>query len=69
MQPADLEAIRLQLGLSKPAFARALGISRSQLANYLAGSWRGTGRPAPIPLTVELAARYLAQPTSGPKEN
>jgi transcriptional regulator with XRE-family HTH domain len=67
MSPADLITIRETLGLSKAEFARRLGISRSLLYSYETGQERHTGRPAPIPLTVELAVRYL-QLSTPPKE-
>jgi transcriptional regulator with XRE-family HTH domain len=60
MTAAELTALRECLGLSRAELARRLGISRSQLHNYERGRDRGTGRPCPIPLTVELACRALA---------
>ena len=71
MTAAELTALREHAGLYRAELARRLGISRSQLHNYERGRDRGTGRPCPIPLTVELACRALAGslPAKDPNSN
>jgi transcriptional regulator with XRE-family HTH domain len=59
MTGTELRATRERLGMTQAALASALDISVSQLGNFERGTHRQTGRPCPIPRTVELAVRYL----------
>ena len=53
MTPAAFTSWRLSLSLSVDAAAEALGISRSTIQRYEAGT-------LPIPVSVALATRYLS---------
>jgi transcriptional regulator with XRE-family HTH domain len=49
------------MGLSQQAAADLLGISKSSIELYERGTRRDDGRPALIPITVDLACKYLEQ--------
>jgi transcriptional regulator with XRE-family HTH domain len=59
MNGTEHRAARERMGMTQQSLATTLGISRSQLGNFERGTHRQTGRPCPIPRTVELAVRYL----------
>lgn len=61
MTGAEFRAWRESLGFSQKRAAEALGISVSRIADYENGTKRGTDRPAPVPLVVELACAELAR--------
>ena len=61
MTSGDLRAWRVRHYLSRPALARALGISVSRLVDYETGVTRGRNTPAPIPRLLELALKGLEQ--------
>lgn len=52
MTPASFTAWRATLGLSQAEAANSLGVVKSTIQRYEAGS-------LPIPLAVQLATRYL----------
>lgn len=55
MTAAELRAFRLRLGLTQPALAEALGVSRSRIADYESGGPRAQA----IPRVVELACAAI----------
>ena len=60
MTPQELIAFRKHLGWSLATLSRHIGITPSRLADYETGHTRGKVRkPAPIPLVVELACKWL----------
>jgi transcriptional regulator with XRE-family HTH domain len=59
MTGAELRALRMSRGLSQTAFARHLGISRSQLQNYEDEYNRQRGCRMEVPQIVVLASRWL----------
>ena len=60
MTPQELKAYRKRLGWSREELARRLDVSPSRLMDYELGHTRtATPRPAPIPIVVELACRWL----------
>lgn len=60
MTGAEMRAWRERLGYTRRGAADALGLSESQLADYEAGTKRGTARPALIPRHVALACAAVA---------
>jgi DNA-binding XRE family transcriptional regulator len=58
---AEFKIWRERLGLSQPAAADALGVSKGSIELYERGSRRDDNRHVEIPVTVELSCKYLAQ--------
>lgn len=58
MTPERFTSHQERLGMSRAAFARALGINKDTATAYAQGRWRNN-KPAPIPLTVRLAISAL----------
>lgn len=54
MTARDFVALHQQLGISRAALCRAIGISPNAGTAYARGHWPD-GKPAPIPRTVALA--------------
>jgi transcriptional regulator with XRE-family HTH domain len=66
MTPPELKALRASLGWDRAKLARRLGISSSRLADFESGRSRGkNSQPAPIPLVVELACRWIEEHEGG----
>ena len=66
MTPQELKVLRARLGWDRTKLARRLGISPSRLADFERGRSRGkNSRPAPIPLVVELACRWVDEHEGG----
>ncbi len=62
MTAEELLALRKRVGWTQREMARRLDISVSRLADYEAGETRGPGkRPAPIPMVVEYAVRWITR--------
>lgn len=59
MTAEELRDARRRLGMTQRQLANDLGISLSQFGNYERGRDRQSGRPCPIPRTVEMAVQYL----------
>ena len=60
MTPSDLRAWQAHMGLTYDTAAKALGVSRSTYAEWLAGKSRTTGKPIKISRLVALACAALA---------
>ena len=60
MTPSDLRAWQAHMGLTYDTAAKALGVSRSTYAEWLAGKSRTTGKPVTPSRTVALACAALA---------
>jgi len=52
MTPEEFEAIREEIGMTRPQIAEALGVSRAQVSNWAAGR-------SPISMIVQLALMAL----------
>ena len=60
MTPSDLRAWQAHMGLTYDTAAKALGVSRSTYAEWLAGKSRTIGKPVTPSRTVALACAALA---------
>ena len=60
MTPADLRAWQAHMGLTYDTAAKALGVSRSTYAEWVAGRSRTTGKPIQVSRVVALACAALA---------
>ena len=60
MTPADLRAWQARMGLTYETAAKALGVSRSTYAEWVAGKSRTTGKPVAPSRTVALACAALS---------
>lgn len=60
MTADDFRAWHQAMGYTYDTGAAALGVSRGTYADYLAGTSRTTGKPAPIKRTVALACAAIA---------
>ena len=60
MTPADLRTWQAHMGLTYETAAKALGVSRSTYAEWVAGKSRTTGKPIKISRLVALACAALA---------
>lgn len=66
MTPSELVSLRKRLGMSRPQFSEAIGISVSRLVDYETGITRGkVPRPCEIPKPIELACEALAMRAAG----
>ena len=65
MTAAELRAFRHRLGLTQPALAEALGVSRSRIADYESGGPRAQAIPRVVELACEAIEHQAQRLSSG----